>query len=55
MSLTIQRPEINTLKDVATNPNYQPVVHKGATAESMFLVCILTNRYVKKTDYLKLL
>lgn len=38
MSLTTQRPEINTLNDVATNPNYQPVVHKGVTAEFIFLV-----------------
>lgn len=38
MSLTYQRPEINTFQDLATNPNYQMTTFKGSTAEIIFLV-----------------
>ncbi len=51
MSLTYQRPEINTFQDLATNPNYQLTTFKGSTAEVIFLVTILLrlkNQHVLK-------
>jgi len=39
MSLTFQRPDINTFEELATNPNYQMTTFKGTTAEVVFLVC----------------
>ena len=40
MSLTSQRPDINSLKDLATDPNYQLTNLKGTDTELMFLVTI---------------
>ncbi len=38
MSLTFQRPEINSFRDLAANPNYQLVTLEGSLAEIIFLV-----------------
>lgn len=38
MSLTSQRPDINSLKDLATDPSYQLTTLKGTDTELMFLV-----------------
>ena len=40
MSLTSQRPDINSLKDLATDPNYQLTNLKGTFTERMFMVNI---------------
>ena len=38
MSLRFQRPDVSTFQDLATNPNYNPMVIKGSSAELLFLV-----------------
>jgi len=38
MSLTFQRPEINSFRELAANPNYQLVTLEGSNAEIIFLV-----------------
>lgn len=38
MSLTFQRPEINTFRELADNPNYQLATLEGSLAEVIFLV-----------------
>jgi len=50
MSLTSQRPDINSLKDLATDPNYQLTNLKGTFTERMFMV----NIYFEKENYLLL-
>ena len=40
MSLTSQRPDINSFKDLATDPGYQPTTIKGTFTERIFLVNI---------------
>lgn len=40
MSLTSKRPDINSFKDLANDPNYQLTVLKGAIPEHIFLVMI---------------
>ena len=39
MSITYQRPEINSFKDLANNPNYQATIQKGSIGEIDILVC----------------
>lgn len=38
MSITYQRPEINSFKDLANNPNYQATIQKGSIGEIDILV-----------------
>jgi len=38
MSTTYQRPDINSFKDLANNPNYQATIVKGSLSEIDILV-----------------
>lgn len=38
MSLIFQRPDIRSLKDLATNPKYDLAIVKGSAVEEMFMV-----------------
>ena len=38
MSITYQRPEINSFKDLANNPNYQATIKKGSISEIDIMV-----------------
>lgn len=40
LSLTFQRPEINSFRDLATNPNYQLATLEGSMPENIFMVII---------------
>ena len=42
MSLTFQRPDINSFQDLADNPNYQLITIGGTIGETVLLV-ILNN------------
>jgi len=41
MSLTTKRPDINSFKELAEDPNYQLTNLKGTDTELMFLVNII--------------
>ena len=38
MSITYQRPDVNSFKDLANNPNYQAIIQKGSIGEIDILV-----------------
>ena len=38
MSITYQRPDINSFKDLAHNPNYEATILKGSISEIDILV-----------------
>jgi len=42
MSLTSQRPDINSFKELADDSNYKLTVLKGAVPEHIFLVIIVS-------------
>jgi len=53
MSLTYQRPDVNTFKGLATDPNYKPITYQGISIE--FMILVFTGKYMFDACYIFIL